>query len=150
MELELTEYERRTFTVTAVEVTYKNIEQLAAWCKGKLDVESSRVLGGAGEVDLPVIKLAGQGEDKGKELLARLGYFIVQSKNRFRVYKAPQFHAAFQKKLELEQVAGQKYDPKIDDEYHEEGVSEEDFTEYKAPEHDNSSVDGQETVHVHL
>lgn len=98
MELELNEYNRKTFTVKAVEVTFKNVEALAKWCGGKVDSESSRILGGA-NADLPIIKLQGQGEDRGKELIARLGYFIVESKKRFRVYKAPQFYAAFEEKV---------------------------------------------------
>jgi hypothetical protein len=99
MEFEPTEYARRPFNVKAEEVTYENIEAVATWCKGRIDSESTKVFGG-GEVKLPVIKFPGQGEDRGKELVARLGYFVVYSKGRFRVYKAPQFHAAFEKKVE--------------------------------------------------
>lgn len=95
MELELTEYDRKTFTVNAVELTFKNVEQVAKWCKGTVDTETTRLLGGA-DAELPVIKVQGQGEDKGKTLVARLGCFVVESKGRFRVYKAPQFHAAFE------------------------------------------------------
>lgn len=98
MELETTEYVRKVFTVRAVEVTFKNVEQIAAWCKGKVDSETTRLLGN--DTELPVIKLQGQGEDRGKELVARLGYFIVEAKGRFRVYKAPQFHATFEKAAE--------------------------------------------------
>lgn len=98
MELELREYNRKTFSVRAVEVTFQNVDELAAWSKGKVGSEQTRVLGGA-EVPLPVIKLQGQGEDRGKELVARLGNFIVESKGRFRVYKAPQFWAAFEEKF---------------------------------------------------
>lgn len=98
MEFEPTEFVRKSFTVKAVEVSYDNIEAVADWCRGKVDTETTKVLGG-NEIKLPVIKFAGQGEDKGKELIARLGYFIVHSKGRFRVYKAPQFHAAFEEKV---------------------------------------------------
>jgi hypothetical protein len=97
MELELREYNRKTFSVRAVEVTFQNVDELAKWSKGKVDSEQTRVLGGA-DIDLPVLKLQGQGEDRGKELVARLGNFIVESKGRFRVYKAPQFWAAFEEK----------------------------------------------------
>lgn len=112
MEFKPTEYVRKPFNVLAEEVSYNNIEALAEWCKGRVDSETTRVLGN--EVKLPVIKFPGQAEDRGKELVARLGCFIVYSKNRFRVYKGAQFHAAF-RKLELEQVAGQTYEPKVDD-----------------------------------
>lgn len=96
MEFEPTEYARKPFNVKAEEVTYENIEAVSKWCKGRVDTEATRVIGG-NEIKLPVIKFQGQGEDRGKELIARLGYFVVYSKGRFRVYKAPQFHAAFEK-----------------------------------------------------
>lgn len=96
MEFEPTEYVRKSFTVKAEEVTYANIEAVAKWCKGRLDTETTRVIGG-NEIKLPVIKLQGQGEDRGKELVARLGCFVVYSKGRFRVYNEPQFYRAFEK-----------------------------------------------------
>lgn len=130
MEFEPTEFIRKSFTVKAVEVTFKNVEQIAEWCKGRVDTETTRILGN--ETELPVVKFPGQGEDKGKELIARLGYFVVESKGRFRVYKAPQFWASFEQKVVLEEdeqadvVAGEPW------------------------VRDNSSIDGQETVHVSL
>ena len=130
MEFEPTEFVRKSFTVKAVEVTFKNVEQIAEWCKGRVDTETTRILGN--ETELPVVKFPGQGEDKGKELIARLGYFVVESKGRFRVYKAPQFWASFEQKVVLEEdeqadvVAGEPW------------------------VRDNSSIDGQETVHVSL
>lgn len=129
MEFEPTEYVRKSFTVKAVEVTYDNIEAVAAWCKGRIDQEATKVVGG-NEVKLPVVKFPGQGEDKGRELMARLGYFIVYSKGRFRLYKAPQFHAAFE---ELEQVS-----------------EAEKLADNQVAYEDNSSIDGQETVAVSL
>lgn len=100
MDFEPTEYVRKSFNVKAEEVTYENIEAVAEWCKGRVDSESTKILGG-NEVKLPVVILAGQGEDKGKEIVARLGYFVVYSKGRFRVYKAPQFHASFEKQVDV-------------------------------------------------
>lgn len=131
MEFEPTEFIRKSFAVKAVEVTFKNVEDVANWCKGRVDSETTRILGN--DTELPVVKFPGQGEDKGKELIARLGYFVVaDSKGRFRVYKAPQFWASFEQKVVLEEdeqadvVAGEPW------------------------VRDNSSIDGQETVHVSL
>jgi hypothetical protein len=150
MELELTEYNRRSFPVKVAEVTFKNVDAVAKWCKGKVDTETTKILGGA-ETELPVVKLQGQGEDKGKELIARLGYFVVESKNRFRVYKAPQFHAAFEAKIEegFEITKGEH--PLNGEEAlveHKTSISEEERED--AEHHDNSSIDGQETVMVNL
>lgn len=144
MELEFEEYDRRTFTVKAIEVTYKNIEALAEKCGGKLDVETSRVLNGAGEVELPVIKLQGFGENKGSLVTARLGYFVVENRGRFSVYKPPQFQAAFEKKGALNEVEKQFAEALQE---HENGFE---ATRGEHPLHDNSSIDGQETVHVSL
>lgn len=151
MAFEPTEFERRPFAVQAAEISYDNIDDVAKWCKGEVDFEITRVMGG--EVKLPIIKLAGEKEDKGKTLVARLGYYVVKSKNRFLVYKAPQFNASFQqvqKGVSDEQVveATQRLLDvgilKLQDE------PEEETNDYEAPEGDNSSVDGQETVMVNL
>lgn len=137
MEFEPTEFVRKSFTVKAVEVTFKNVEQIAEWCKGRVDTETTRILGN--ETELPVVKFPGQGEDKGKELIARLGYFVVESKGRFRVYKAPQFWASFEQKVVLEE-----------DSCDCDGLTEQRSDDGFAGEDENSSVDGQETVHVSL
>lgn len=131
MEFEPTEFVRKSFTVKAVEVTFKNVEQIAEWCKGRVDAETTRILGN--ETELPVVKFPGQGEDKGKELIARLGYFVVESKGRFRVYKAPQFWASFEQAVPLEENLDREVEEKTEAAYH-----------------DVSSIDGQETVHVSL
>jgi len=137
MEFQPTEYVRKPFGVKAEEITYENIEAIAEWCKGRVDNETSRILG-AGEVKLPVVKIDGTGEDAGRELVARLGYFIVQFGKRFRVYKPAQFRAAFDPKPEETEGASIKT-------YETDEVSDDEQVQ-----DDNSSVDGQETVHVSL
>ena len=113
MEFELTEFIRKSFTVKAVEVTFKNVEDVANWCKGRVDSETVRILGN--ETELPVVKFPGQGEDKGKELVARLGYFVVvDSKGRFRVYKAPQFWASFEQAVPLEENLDREVEEKTE------------------------------------
>lgn len=117
MEFEPTEFIRKTFTVKAVEVTFKNVEQIANWCKGRVDSETTRILGN--DTELPVVKFPGQGEDKGKELIARLGYFVVESKGRFRVYKAPQFWASFEQAVPLEENLDREVEEKTEAAYHD-------------------------------
>lgn len=113
MEFEPTEFIRKSFTVKAVEVTFKNVENVASWCKGRVDSETTRILGN--ETELPVVKFPGQGEDKGKELVARLGYFVVvDSKGRFRVYKAPQFWASFEQAVPLEENLDREVEEKTE------------------------------------
>lgn len=108
MEFEPVEYVRKSFSVRAHEVTFQNVDKIAKWCNGTVGSELTRVLGGA-EVELPIVKFPGQGADKGKELVAKLGNYVVQFKNRFQVYKEPQFFATFEQAVPLqeeEQVGG--------------------------------------------
>lgn len=95
-ELELEEYDRKPFSVTAVEVTLGNIEQVAEWCKGTLDTQDTKMMGTT--VKLPVIKLKGQGKDKDRVFTANIGCFVVDHKGSFRMYKPAQFHQMFNKK----------------------------------------------------
>lgn len=90
-----TEYVRKSFTVVAEEVTFENVHQVAEWCKGKVVMESTKLLGT--ETKLPVILLKGQGDNRGKEFKATLGCFVVELKGSFRVYKNAQFFSSFEK-----------------------------------------------------
>lgn len=100
--MQLTEFIRKSFTVEAVEVTFENYEQVAEWCKGTVDLQSTKMMGT--ETKLPVIKLAGTGELRGKEVTATLGCYVVKFKESFRVYKSTSFFTAFEKKVTLEDL----------------------------------------------
>lgn len=95
MELELNEYDRRPFTVIAVEVTLSNIEQVAEWCNGTLDTESTKLQGMNTTIDLPVIRLKGQGRDKERTFTVMVGCYVVNHKGNFRMYKPTQFREMF-------------------------------------------------------
>jgi hypothetical protein len=112
-----TEFIRKAFTVRAEEVTFDNVHEVAAWCKGTVEMELTKILGT--ETKLPVIKLKGQGDNRGKEFTATLGCYVVELKGSFRVYKQTQFFQSFEQKVVLEED-GQPYEPEIDDEYQEE------------------------------
>lgn len=98
MELELKEYDRRPFTVQAVEVTLTNIEQVAAWCKGTLSTVQTKLQGMNTHIDLPVIHLQGQGRDKDRVFTAMIGCFVVDHRGSFRMYKPAQFREMFVEK----------------------------------------------------
>lgn len=91
--MELVTYDRNPFSVVAAEVKYQDLDQIAEWCKGELGTESTKLMGIA--TMLPVILVKGVGEARGKEFVARLGYFIVELNGSFRVYKPKQFKEAF-------------------------------------------------------
>lgn len=101
MELEFREYDRKPFTVTAVKVTFENIQQVAEWCNGTLDKQATKMLGT--EADLPVIRVKGTGDNRNKETVASLGCYIVELNGSFRVYKEPQFFASFDPRPEPEE-----------------------------------------------
>jgi len=139
MELEFKDYDRKPFSVRAVEVTYKNIEQIAELTNGTMDTKTTRLIGA--ETELPIVRIQGQGDDKGKEFVAELGCFVVELRGRFRVYKPAQFRAVFEEHQELVPQ------PEI---VETSLVEKEQAMEGCEVHHDNSSVDGQETVAVHL
>lgn len=99
MELEFKDYDRKPFSVRAVEVTYKNIEQIAELTNGTMDTKTTRLIGA--ETELPIVRIQGQGDDKGKEFVAELGCFLVELRGRFRVYKPAQFRSVFEEHQEL-------------------------------------------------
>lgn len=95
--MDIKEYTRKTFPVNAVQVTLENIEQVADWCKGTIEQVETKMLGTVAM--LPVIKLKGQGENRGKDFVATLGCYVVEFKGSFRVYKPVQFDASFEEKV---------------------------------------------------
>lgn len=99
--MDTNEYIRKPFTVTAVEVTLENINEVAEWCKGTVVMETVRMLGT--ETKLPVIKLKGQGDSRGKEFSATLGCYVVELKGAFRIYKQVQFFQSFEQKVVLQE-----------------------------------------------
>jgi hypothetical protein len=88
------EYRRKSFSVNAVEVTLQNFEEVAEWCKGEVAYESVKMMGA--ETKLPVVKIKGQGDNRGREFKAYLGCFIIELKGSFRVYKPTQFWNSFE------------------------------------------------------
>ena len=91
--METTQYTRKPFPVSAVQVTLQNIDQVAEWCHGSVELVNTRMLGT--ETPLPVIKIQGQGDNRGKTFTAALGCYVVEQKGSFRVYKPAQFDASF-------------------------------------------------------
>lgn len=104
--MEFKEYVRKTFPVVAVEVTLKNIEEVAEWCKGSIEEVPTKMMGT--ETLLPVIKIQGTGVNRGQEYIASLGSFVVELKGSFRSYKPAQFFGAFEEKAKREVEAAEQ------------------------------------------
>lgn len=91
--MDMKQYFRRPFDVNAVEVTPDNAEQVAEWCGGTVaqgDYKHSKY-----KIQLPVVKVPGNGPHKGKTVDARIGYFVVEHNGSFRVYRPQQFEQTF-------------------------------------------------------
>jgi len=87
------QYTRKPFPVDAAQLTLQNLHEVAEWCKGTIEYVPTKMLGTM--TDLPVIKIQGQGDNRGKEFTATLGCYIVELKGSFRVYKPQQFESSF-------------------------------------------------------
>lgn len=102
-QLELKEYDRKSFTVVAVQVTLDNVNQVAEWCKGTVEKIPTRMMGT--ETLLPCIKIKGQGNNKGQVFTATLGCYVVELKGSFRVYKQNSFASSFDERKNRQDVS---------------------------------------------
>lgn len=93
--LKLEKYDRVTSGLICEQVTLDNVEELAEWCGGTVERRATRMMGTS--VDLPVVKLRGQGQNRGKFFEAALGFWIVELKGSFRCYNPSQFASSFRK-----------------------------------------------------
>lgn len=93
--MQIEKYDRKPFSVEAVQVRFDNVNEVAAWCKGEVIIQKTKMLGV--ETDVPAIRVAGQGDNRGKSFVASLGCYVVELKGSFRVYKPAQFDASFEK-----------------------------------------------------
>jgi hypothetical protein len=149
--MELQEFVRKPFPVKAVEVNFQNAYEVAEWCRGRVELKKTRLMGGAGkgEMDLPTVVFKGTGDNRDKEFTAGLGDWVVELRGNFRMFKKAQFRATFEpvptkiegakiKAFEVDEIA---CNDNPDDQA--EAVAGEPWV-------DNSSVDGQESVSVSL
>lgn len=107
--MELITYDRKPFSVTAVELSFENIHEVSEWCKGEVGTESTKILGTT--TMLPVLHIQGMGDARGKDFVARLGYFIVELNGSFRVYKPKQFKETFKRREPLTCVNEEQFVP---------------------------------------
>jgi hypothetical protein len=109
--LKLEKYDRVTTGLVCEQVTLENVKELAKWCGGTVEMKPTRMLGTS--VDLPVIKLRGQGQNRGKFFEAPLGFWIVELKGSFRCYNPNQFASGFRKSPVVEDPDVVAHDPSL-------------------------------------
>lgn len=86
-------FTRRPYDVNAVQVTPENANEVADWCGGTVvlgDYKHSKFM-----IKLPIVKVPGNGVNKGKLVDARIGSWIIEYKGNFRVYREKQIHEDF-------------------------------------------------------
>lgn len=93
--MQIETYDRKPFSVKAVQVDFKNVNEVAEWCNGTVITQEIKMLGVKTEV--PAIRLEGQGDNRGKSFIASLGCYVVEFKGSFRVYKPQYFDDSFVK-----------------------------------------------------
>lgn len=97
--MQIEKYDRKPFSVEAVQVSFDNINQVTTWCNGTIIKQKVKMLGI--ETEVPAIRVEGQGDNRGKTFIANLGCYIVCLKGNFRVYKPAQFETTFAKAQQL-------------------------------------------------
>jgi hypothetical protein len=141
--MQIEKYDRKPFSVLAVQVTFKNVLEVAEWCKGTVITQKTKMLGV--ETEIPAIRVEGQGDNRGKSFVATLGCYVVELKGSFRVYKPAQFDSSFQVAVDPMEDLDTCSDPISLVKLQENATSE---TKAEWAEDDNSSVDGQETAQI--
>jgi hypothetical protein len=137
--MDIEKYDRKPFSVEAVQVHFENVNEIAVWCKGTVIKQKTKMLGV--DTEVPAIRVDGQGDNRGKSFIATLGCYVVCLKGSYRVYKPAQFESSFAKAQQL--VGTTVLDEALQDAQDLEGVYVEHLIE---DEPDNSSVAGQETA----
>jgi hypothetical protein len=92
--MQIEKYDRKPFSVMAVQITFANVYEVAKWCKGTIVEQKTKMLGV--DTAIPSISLEGSGESRGKPVIASLGCYIVELNGSFRVYKPASFTATFE------------------------------------------------------
>jgi hypothetical protein len=96
--MQIESFTRRPFDVNAVQVTPQNAAEIAEWCGGKVGSSNYKLAGF--ETKLDTVLVPGNGPNKGKEVEARIGSWVVEHQGNFRVYRKKQFTESFVSKLE--------------------------------------------------
>lgn len=96
--MQVEKYNRKPFSVLAVQVNFENVAEVAEWCNGTVIKQQVRMMGV--DTDVPAIRVDGQGDNRGTTFVATLGCYVVELNGNFRVYKPTSFASTFEKDVE--------------------------------------------------
>lgn len=89
MSIALSTYRRKTFTVSAIQVTEENIRRVATWCGGTV----AKTLDDRGQLYICKPNSPQFARSISK---AYIGYWVVRSNTRYRIYSNESFMATFE------------------------------------------------------
>jgi len=93
-ELELEEFDRKSFPVKAVQVKPDNIELIAKWCAGKIMHDGDK----EGHLSRDYIKVRVAYPINERQTQAYLGDWVLKSGKSFKVYTNTAFEKSFTKR----------------------------------------------------
>lgn len=96
--LETTKYVRKQFPVDAVRVTAENMDEVAAWCHGEVDVEKTPARGGSPEREDKFVKVRVHRPLTDRQTKAFIGDWVLYAGTGFKVYTDKAFNKSFEMK----------------------------------------------------
>src|SRR5688500_5754916 len=84
---------RRPFEVNAVQVTPQNAAEIAEWCGGTVGEADYKLAGFV--CKMGTVLVPGNGPNKGRNIEARIGSYVLELDGKFRVLRKQQFHEMF-------------------------------------------------------
>lgn len=97
MSLETKRYNRKTFTVEAIQVTPENMADVAKWCGGEIRSDANK----EGNLSRDYIKVDVKNPLRDKQTMAFLGCWVLKSgRNVFKVYTNASFNKSFEARAE--------------------------------------------------
>ncbi len=94
--MELTKYQRRKFVVEGVQVTEDNMNKVASWCGGTIELTRPKSAPAGDDGRRPYIKVNVIRAMNAKQTMAFPGDWVLSAGNGFKVYT----NASFEKQFE--------------------------------------------------
>lgn len=98
--MKIEKYIRKPFPVNAVRITRDNIEEVAKWCGGKVEVWKGRARGKI--VEKPFIKMDVSHAISTRQTEGRIGDWILERDGEFKSYTDAAFQRIFEPVLKIE------------------------------------------------
>lgn len=95
--MEIKQFDRKAFSVQAVQVTRENMKEVAEWCGGSIETKVTPTRNG--QRTEKYVKVDVQKPLNEKQTQAFISDWVLLSGKKFKVYTDKAFHATFKAKL---------------------------------------------------